>query len=88
LLKRIVCESDPAFFLTDSIVLLMGETDTEGALKAVERYQALIGPVTNIRYSIASFPGDGMASEDLIDTAHRRLKTAQELDDGSVFTEG
>ena len=73
ILKDIGRNTDPVFLLTDSIAVLMGETDTVGALKAVERYREMIEGAMDVQYSVASFPNDGRSPDDLIHTAQHRL---------------
>jgi hypothetical protein len=88
ILDGIVRYSDALFFLTNSIAVLMGETDNSGALKAVERYQEMISAAMDVRYAIASFPNDGKAPMELIYTADRRLTIANTLDRGSIVAKG
>jgi hypothetical protein len=88
LLKETVRDTD-AFFSLDAVtVILMGETDSSGALKAVERYKSALSGRLDVRYSVSSFPSDGKVPGDLMHTAHRRLKKARTLDRDAVVTEG
>ena len=80
--------SDTFFSINGSVVVLMGETDRAGALKAVERYQGLINGAIDVRYSVTSFPDDVKVTSKIIKTAYRRLEAAHTLDRGAVVAEG
>jgi hypothetical protein len=88
LLEGAVRDSDTAFCLNDGAVVLMGETDSTGAMRAIERYKNTINDRMDVRFAISSFPVDGKAPADLMHTAERRLKRAQALNSGAVVTEG
>ena len=76
ILKDISRDTDPVFLLSDAIAVLMGETDTAGALRAVERYREMSEGAMDVQYSVASFPDDGRSPDDLIYMAQRRLGVA------------
>ena len=80
IIMEAVRTSDPVFFLNDSITVLMGETDETEALKAIERYQEVIGDAVDVRYAVASFPEDGKTHQKLIQTAKHRLGATEELE--------
>ena len=84
ILKDIGRDTDPVFLLTDAIAVLMGETDTVGALRAVERYREMSEGAMDVQYSVASFPDDGRSPDDLIHKAHRRLELADEAKEPPV----
>ena len=88
MLEDVVRASDAIFFLNDAIAVLMGETDTAGALKAVNRYRELISAMMDVQYAVSSFPLDGKASKELIDIARRRLNVADTSDSGVVVDQG
>lgn len=69
-------DSDAAFQMDNEVVVVMGETDSSGALKAVERYQRMMAHQADARYAVSSFPIDGKAPSDLLDAARRRLSRA------------
>ena len=79
ILKDIARETDPVFQLSDVIAVLMGETDTTGALRAVERYREMSQRAMDIKYSVASFPHDGRSPDDLIYMAHRQLVVTDKI---------
>jgi len=81
ILDEIVRGSDPLFSVNGHIVVLMGETDKEGALRAVERYKGAVNGDMDVRYAISSFPDDGKTITDLIRIGHRRLETAKTHDE-------
>jgi len=87
-LEGMIRSSDPLFFLDDAIVVLMGDTDTDGSLKVIRRYQEMIGGAMDVRYSVASFPADGKIAKKLIHTAQHRLNMAKKSVSKKVVVEG
>lgn len=81
-------DSDVFFSMDHAVAVLMGETERTGALEAIERYRKTIGEAIDVQYAVASFPDDGKVTDELIDTAHRRLKIAVSSDDGPAVAEG
>lgn len=79
LLEGVVRDSDPLFFLSHAIAVIMGETDTAGAQKAIDRYRKMVSNSMDVKYAVASFPEDGKAPEDLIQTARCRLNNTDKL---------
>ena len=73
ILKDIGRDTDPVFLLSDAIAILMGDTDTTGALRLVERYREMSQGAMDIKYSVATFPDDGRSPDNLIHMAHRQL---------------
>ncbi len=88
LLDGVVRESDSAFTVNDGAIVLMGETDSSGAMRAVERYKNTINNRMDVRFSISSFPVDGKAPTELMQSAERRLQKARELNSGAIVAEG
>jgi len=88
MMKDVARDTDPLFFLPHAIAVLMGETDTRGAVKALERYREVISPAIDVRYSVASFPEDGKGPAELTRTARTRLDKANKLERGSVVAKG
>ena len=86
--KDVVRDSDPLFFVNGTMAVLMGETDSSSALRAVERYREAIGGTMDVRYSVASFPEDGRVPSDLMGAAQRRMDVANTMDSGSVVAHG
>lgn len=88
ILEGAVRDSDISFSMDDGTIVLMGETDTHGALRAVERFQNTIHGTVDVRFSVSSYPTDGKIPAELLDAAHRRLKLARALSSGAVVVEG
>ena len=88
MLRKVVREADSVFSLAGSMAVLMGETDTDGAQKAIERYRKIIGDIVKVKYAVASFPKDGKGVGELIDASHRRLDFAKASDARPVVAEG
>jgi len=88
MLNDVVRETDPIFSLPGSMAVLMGETDNNGAQQAIERYREAIDETMDVKFAVASFPDDGKASSELMDTAHRRLEIANTSDSGPVVADG
>ena len=78
--------------------VVMGETECQGALRAVERFQERYNGALVVHSSIASYPADGLTSKDLFTVAERRLDAAEqsrlgaavwkEADENDVWWEG
>lgn len=81
-------ESDKLFDLDCEVALLMSETDPSGALVAVDRYKTLFSEDVDLRFAVASFPGDGVNCTDLLAIAYRRLNAAKILECGAVVSNG
>lgn len=75
-MKDSIRSSDEFFELSSTAAILMGETDTAGALAAVERFRTSCKKGPEMRFSVASFPADARGMAELLWTAHRRLDTA------------
>jgi hypothetical protein len=88
IIEDVVRSTDPFFFLNDTVTVLMGETDSEGARKAIERYRQVVSHAVAVKSAVASFPQDGMAVRELMEVAHRRLDIANISDSKPVFTNG
>jgi hypothetical protein len=68
-----------------TMAVLMGETESQGALRAVERFQELYGSALAVHSSIASYPVDGLSSQDLFSVAQRRLDVAEQSQPGAAI---
>ena len=88
ILDGIVRGSDPLFSVNGHVVVLMGETDKEGAMRAMKRYKGAVNGDMDVRYAISSFPDDGKTTTDLIRTGDRRLETAKTLEHGTIVAQG
>jgi len=88
ILDKMVRRTDRLFAVNGSLAVLMGDTNRDGALKAVERYRREINRSIDVRYCVASFPDDAKEKEALMETACRRLETAKGLEDNAIVTHG
>lgn len=83
-----VRDSDEYFELDSSSAVLMGETDGADALVAVHRYKARCDDDVDLRFSVASYPGDGRGVGELVSAAQRRLNQARGRHRGAIVTSG
>ena len=67
-----------------SVAVLMGETDTPGAMIAIERYKELFNNQVDLRFSVVTYPKDGGKPESLVQTAYRRLSEAKSATSGTI----
>jgi len=67
-------DSDVLFSLDHAVAVLMGETERSGAIEAISRYRETIGEALDVQYAVASFPDDGKATKELMDTAYGQLE--------------
>jgi len=74
LLNGVLRDSDVLFPLDHAVAVLMGETERTGAIKAIERYKQILGDILDVQYGVASFPDDGKATNELIETAYSQLE--------------
>lgn len=81
-------ESDRLFELDNEVAILMSETDVAGALTAVERYKSLFSEEIDLRFSVVSFPLDGVNCSDLMGKVFQRLDEAKALECGAVVSHG
>ena len=72
----------------DTAVVLMSETDSYGALSAIERYRERGGNASDLRFSLVTYPSDGGGADSLFSTAMRRLQSAVAGELGNVVTTG
>ena len=68
-----------------TVAVLMGETSSQGALSAVERFQELYQGALAVHSSIAAYPGDGLSSQDLLNVAQCRLNLAEQSGEGTAI---
>lgn len=57
--------------------ILMGETDSCGALSAINRFRASTAGAVDLRFAIASYPSDARDAREMLAVAQRRLYSAQ-----------
>lgn len=71
-------------------IILMSETNSAGALSAIERYKNTenIKNVHDLRFSLVTFPADNGGPESMIASAFRRLQKAAEGEPGAVIMTG
>lgn len=76
LLKNTLRNCDELYVLDEGIALLMPHTSLKDALTAVDRFKDLCSERVDLRFSIASYPGDA-ASLNLLARAEDRLEAAR-----------
>ena len=81
-------DSDVIADFDSSIAVLMGETDIQSAMIAVDRYKGFFESQLDLRFSVVTYPSDGGKAENLIKMAYRRLSKAKQGDDGTVVAAG
>ena len=84
MITPLVRRSDELLELRDCAAVLMGETNGEGALQAVQRFKRSCPEDAGLRYAVASFPEDGRAASMLLLSARRRLDAARNQQPGAV----
>jgi hypothetical protein len=88
LLGDTIRESDGFFLSGKEAVIVMGETDQPGALRAVMRFKEKTDDRCDIRYGISSYPVDGQSGAELLDQARGRLGRAGAMKRGAVVASG
>lgn len=82
-------ECDQFFEVDDGSAILMTETDSAGAVAALERCQVAADDNRDLRFAVVSFPFDGHTAAELLETAHRRLDRAKNMPGrGAAITTG
>lgn len=81
-------DSDVIADFDSSIAVLMGETDINSAMVAVDRYKSFFESQLDLRFSVVTYPSDGGKAEHLIKMAYRRLSKARQGESGTVVTTG
>ena len=76
--------SDELIEFDSSSALLMGETNIQGALLAIDRFKRRCDAVADMRYAVVAYPADGRNAEDLLAAANKRLASAKVLEAGAV----
>lgn len=83
------CRTSDVMAETDmGVAVLMGETDTSGALTAARRYLNFFDNQADLRFSVVTYPSDGGKAEGLLERATRRLGEAMEGEMGAVVCTG
>ncbi len=70
-----------------SIIILMGETQKNDALGAVNRFRRLFPGQQDLQFAIATYPDDEVKPEGLIRTAYDRLNRARQHSELAVVAE-
>lgn len=83
-LEGIMRRSDELFRLRSDAAILMSDTTKSGALKAIERFETACLGQYDLRFAVASFPGDGRLTGALLNAVHRRLDRALSCHRGTV----
>lgn len=84
LLQDCVRKSDVLSDFDSSLVVMMGETDKNDALCAVNRFNNFFMNQPDLRFSVATYPEDGIRPDVLIETAYKRLHRAKKAHSGTV----
>jgi hypothetical protein len=88
LLGDTIRESDGFFLSGGEAVLVMGETDQPGALRAVMRFKERTDDRCDVRFGVSSYPVDGQSGAELLARARRRLGRAEGMRRGAVVASG
>lgn len=83
-----VRQSDVLAYTDHTMVVLMGETDKNDALQALERYNGFLGNQFEARFSLVTYPADDASADALIGIAERRLQQAKSGGAGTVVCSG
>ena len=90
--KKLLAEqlrnSDVMAELDGASVILMSETNTAGALAAIERYKARNSDNHDMRFALVTYPSDGGGADGLLAAGFRRLQKASASQAGSVVMTG
>lgn len=84
-LRPALRQSDGCFISHNMAAILMSETDSAGALKAVERFHHALQDHFLVHYAVASYPNDGFTADDLLETLRLRLLEAELGPSGTVI---
>lgn len=76
-LEGLIRRSDELFLFKSDAAILMSETAKSGALKAVERFRKACLGQFDLRFAVATYPGDGRLTGVLLNSVHRRLLRAR-----------
>jgi len=87
ILQGTVRSSDLLAVDEETAIVLMSETDSSGALSAIERYKDRARQ-HDVRFSLVTYPNDGGGAEGLFATAQRRLDGALAGEFGAVVAAG
>ena len=88
LLKDTIRDSDEFLEFFGMGAILMGETDSVGAMVAVNRYKMFYNGDFDLRYAVVSYPFDGKDAKDLLGTARQRMNQAKAMYPGAVVGSG
>lgn len=81
-----VRESDLLVVKESTFLILMSETDRNGARNAISRYIDRDGEVHDFRFSLVTYPNDSGNAEVLIEAAERRLQKATKEGPGAIVS--
>ena len=88
LLGEHVRSSDSYFEFKNASAILMGETDINGSLQAVDRYKSNYSSEIDLRFAVASYPNDGQSTLEILDTLLRRSDESKLGKHGEVIAQG
>lgn len=84
-LANSIRNSDVYFEFNDSLgAILMSETDSTGALAAVERYKRISNGSFKMRFAVGSYPQDNFPAPRFVSTVYKRIKKAELQEPGTV----
>lgn len=81
-----VRESDLLVEKESVFLILMSETDRNGAHNAISRYIDRDGVVHDFRFALVTYPNDSGSAEVLMEAAERRLQKATEEGPGAIVS--
>jgi hypothetical protein len=80
-------KSDVLSDYDSSVMLMLSETDKKDAVSAVKRYNSLFMNRLDLRFSVVTYPDDGVRADGLVETAYMRLAKAKSASFGSVVSQ-
>lgn len=81
-----VRDSDLLVEKDSTFLILMSETDRNGARTAISRFIDLDGDVHDFRFSVVTYPNDSGDAELLLEAGERRLLKASEGEPGEIVS--
>ncbi len=81
-----VRDSDLLAEKNSNYLILMSETDRNGARRAISRYVDRDGDVHDFRFALVTYPNDSGSAEALMEAAERRLVKAFEEGPGAIVS--
>ncbi len=79
-------DSDLLVKKNSTFLILMSETDRNGARNAISRYIDQDGEVHDFRFALVTYPNDSGTAEALMEIAERRLQKATQQGPGAIVS--